>query len=86
MSEYQPVVTVMKGELVQEVRQYFSPYASQIIRLFAGKEYVEVEATIGPIPFDDGLGKEIIRRYNTSLSTNMTFYTDANGMVSFTGI
>lgn len=34
---------------------------------------------IGPIPTDDGVGKEVITRLTTKMVTNRTFYTDSNG-------
>lgn len=34
---------------------------------------------IGPIPLDDGVGKEIITRMTANMATDRTFYTDSNG-------
>lgn len=34
---------------------------------------------VGPIPVDDGLGKEVVTHITTTLETNKTFYTDSNG-------
>lgn len=34
---------------------------------------------IGPIPMDDGVGKEIITRMTANMATDRTFYTDSNG-------
>lgn len=34
---------------------------------------------IGPIPADDGIGKEIVTQITTGMKTNRTFYTDSNG-------
>ncbi|KAH9329198.1 hypothetical protein KI387_001306, partial [Taxus chinensis] len=34
---------------------------------------------VGPIPIEDGLGKEVITRLTTNMSTNGVFYTDSNG-------
>ena len=39
--------------------QTFYPWASLTTRLWKGSEHLEVEWTIGPIPFKDGLGREI---------------------------
>ncbi|KAG8095503.1 hypothetical protein GUJ93_ZPchr0012g18800 [Zizania palustris] len=49
------------------------------MRLYRDKEQAEVEYTIGPIPVDDGLGKEVITRLTANMVTNSTFYTDSNG-------
>ena len=34
---------------------------------------------IGPIPVDDGIGKEVVTKITTELQSNKTFYTDSNG-------
>ncbi|XP_062104684.1 alpha-mannosidase At3g26720-like isoform X1 [Humulus lupulus] len=52
---------------------------AQITRVFKEKEHAEVEFTIGPIPVDDSIGKEITTQITTALKTNGTFYTDSNG-------
>ena len=39
--------------------QTFYPWASLTTRLWKGSEHLEVEWTVGPIPFKDGLGREI---------------------------
>ncbi|QCE13450.1 alpha-mannosidase [Vigna unguiculata] len=36
-------------------------------------------AKIGPIPTDDGVGKEVITRMTANMATNKEFYTDSNG-------
>ncbi|NXE85545.1 MA2B1 mannosidase, partial [Cochlearius cochlearius] len=70
---------LVKNALVQEVHQNFSSWCSQVVRLHAGQPYVELEWTVGPIPVEDGWGKEIISRFETTLQTNARFYTDSNG-------
>ena len=40
---------LFQGILVQEVHQQFSPWASQVIRLYDGEKHVEMEWTVGPI-------------------------------------
>ncbi|CAH1794207.1 unnamed protein product [Owenia fusiformis] len=70
---------IVNGELVNEVRQVFSNYTSQVVRLYAGSPYVEFEWTVGPIPIGDNKGREVITRYMTKLASDNKFYTDANG-------
>ena len=72
-------IEFVKGKLVQEARQNFGPFVSQVIRLRAGEPFAEFEYTVGPIPIDDKLGKEIITRFDTKIKSNKVFYTDANG-------
>lgn len=65
--------------MVREVHQQFSPWVSQVVRLYENKKYAEFEWTVGPIPINDGYGKEVISRFSTNLDSFDTFYTDANG-------
>lgn len=41
---------VFIGNLVSEVHQKYNDYVSQIVRVYAGQEYVEFDWLIGPIP------------------------------------
>ena len=51
-----------------------------IIRLRAGVSGIEVELTVRPVPVNaDGQGKEVIIRFNSSIASNGTWYTDSNG-------
>ena len=34
---------------------------------------------MGPIPIDDGLGKEIVTKLFSEVTSNKVFYTDSNG-------
>ncbi|KAL6868123.1 hypothetical protein ACP4OV_014968 [Aristida adscensionis] len=70
---------VIYGPLVDEVHQQFSPWIYQITRLYRDREHAEIEYTIGPIPVDDNIGKEVITRLTANMVTNRTFYTDSNG-------
>uniref|UniRef100_A0A0N5ANJ3 Alpha-mannosidase n=1 Tax=Syphacia muris TaxID=451379 RepID=A0A0N5ANJ3_9BILA len=72
---------VEKGPLVINILQVYSPWISQVIRLYKGKEYVEFEWMVGPIPKEQNnpITKEIITRYSTNIASNGTFYTDSNG-------
>ncbi|KAM3623462.1 uncharacterized protein V6R79_011495 [Siganus canaliculatus] len=69
----------IKTATVQEVRQWFAPWVSQVVRLYADSEALELEWTVGPLPIHDDLGKEVITRLDTSIKTNEYFYTDSNG-------
>ncbi|KAK7498328.1 hypothetical protein BaRGS_00010588, partial [Batillaria attramentaria] len=70
---------VTQGEVVEEVYQQFSPWVTQVIRVYANQRAAEFQWTVGPIPIDDGKGKEVITRFTTDLSNAGVFYTDANG-------
>lgn len=72
-------IEVVKGALVQELRQFFNPFVSQVIRLYQDAVYAEFEYTVGHIPVGDHLGKEIITRFDTDIKSGGKFYTDANG-------
>eukprot|EP01012_Entosiphon_sulcatum_P033578 TRINITY_DN4250_c0_g1_i1.p1 TRINITY_DN4250_c0_g1~~TRINITY_DN4250_c0_g1_i1.p1 ORF type:complete len:989 (-),score=171.07 TRINITY_DN4250_c0_g1_i1:1004-3946(-) len=74
-----PTNTVINGAVVQEVRQVISPWISQTLRLPAKADYLEVEYTVGPIPVDDNIGKEIVTLFTTPLKTFGYAYTDSNG-------
>ncbi|KAI3665362.1 hypothetical protein L6452_43986 [Arctium lappa] len=72
-------IKVIRGPLVDEVHQQFSPWIYQVTRLYKDKEHAEFEFIIGPIPTDDGVGKEVITRITADMATNKAFYTDSNG-------
>ncbi|KAH9308252.1 hypothetical protein KI387_036163, partial [Taxus chinensis] len=72
-------LTIMSGPLVHEVHQKFNSWIYQVTRLYKDKEHAEIEFTIGPIPVDDGVGKEVITRMTANMASNKVFYTDSNG-------
>lgn len=72
-------VTVLRGPILDEVHQQINPWIYQITRLQKGSEHVEVEFIVGPIPIEDGIGKEVATQISTSMETNKVFYTDSNG-------
>ncbi|XVE67611.1 hypothetical protein DITRI_Ditri09bG0001700 [Diplodiscus trichospermus] len=71
--------TVIRGPLIHEVHQQINPWIFQTTRLYKEKEHAEVEFIVGPVPIDDGFGKEVATQITTSLENNKTFYTDSNG-------
>ncbi|GMQ09533.1 hypothetical protein CsSME_00052871 [Camellia sinensis var. sinensis] len=78
-SEGQIPLTVVRGPLLDEVHQRINSWIYQITRVYKEKEHAEVEFTVGPIPIDDGVGKEIVTKVTTALKSNKTFYTDSSG-------
>ncbi|KAJ4729552.1 Alpha-mannosidase [Melia azedarach] len=78
-SEGQVPLTVMRGPVLDEVHQKINEWIYQVTRLYKEREHVEVEFIVGPIPIDDGLGKEVVTHITTTLENNKTFYTDSNG-------
>ncbi|XP_073018445.1 alpha-mannosidase-like [Primulina eburnea] len=72
-------IKIVRGPLVDEVHQQFASWIYQVIRVYKDKDHAEVEYTIGPIPTDDSVGKEVITRMTANMVTNKVFYTDSNG-------
>ncbi|XP_020878111.1 probable alpha-mannosidase At5g66150 isoform X1 [Arabidopsis lyrata subsp. lyrata] len=81
VSSSKPKLQIVRGPLIDEVHQQFSPWVAQVVRLYKEKEHAEFEFTIGPIPSGNGdlIGKEIITRMVTNMTTDKAFYTDSNG-------
>ncbi|CAM9878394.1 unnamed protein product, partial [Phaeothamnion confervicola] len=71
--------TVQVGPIVSEVRQTFSSWLSQVIRLRRGQAHAEFEWSVGPIPADDGVGKDVVSRFSSAVASAGTFWTDSNG-------
>ncbi|KAI5749862.1 hypothetical protein M8J76_010867 [Diaphorina citri] len=69
------------GALVSEIHQTFSvDWINAVIRVYKDTDYIDVQWIVGPIPIDDGNGKEVISRYTVDgLANRNVFYTDSNG-------
>ncbi|CAI9294072.1 unnamed protein product [Lactuca saligna] len=72
-------IKVLNGPIYDEVHQKINPWIYQITRVFKNKDHAEVEFTVGPIPVDDGVRKEIVTQITTTMKSNKTFYIDSNG-------
>eukprot|EP00520_Triparma_pacifica_P000419 CAMPEP_0118651598 /NCGR_PEP_ID=MMETSP0785-20121206/10870_1 /TAXON_ID=91992 /ORGANISM="Bolidomonas pacifica, Strain CCMP 1866" /LENGTH=1069 /DNA_ID=CAMNT_0006544059 /DNA_START=1283 /DNA_END=4492 /DNA_ORIENTATION=+ len=72
-------VSVVETELVTEVTAEFGDWVKQITRVSKDADYVEIEWTVGPVPTDDNIGKEIVTRFETDIKNDGVFYTDSNG-------
>ncbi|XP_068085072.1 lysosomal alpha-mannosidase [Anabrus simplex] len=70
-----------KGDVVEEIHQTFSPWVSQVMRLYRKANYIELEWLVGPVDVNDdnAVGKDVISRFTTELDNQGVFYTDANG-------
>ncbi len=72
--------SVVKTPLGTEIQtEYQEPWIRTVTKLRTGIPYLEIEYQIGPIPMDDGIGKEVVTRYNTMVDNDGVFYTDSNG-------
>jgi len=74
-------VTFYKGPLVQEVHQKFNDWTSQVMRLYRGQKYLELEWVVGPLPqLNHNMpGSEVISRYKSDIDSGDLFETDSNG-------
>ncbi|KAK0401146.1 hypothetical protein QR680_015614 [Steinernema hermaphroditum] len=72
---------IVKTEMMIEIRQIFSSWVSQVIRMEANKKLIEFQWTVGPIPKEkiNPIAKEVITRFTTDINSNGVFYTDSNG-------
>jgi lysosomal alpha-mannosidase len=66
-------------DTVQKASIVFNEWVSQEVSLYRNQSAIEFEWTVGPIPINDNLGKEIIIRYSTDIESGSKYYTDANG-------
>ncbi|CAF3547776.1 unnamed protein product [Rotaria sp. Silwood1] len=72
-------ITCIKATNVQTAIIIFNDWTSQEINLYNDAKILEIQWTVGPIPIDDNIGKEIILRYDTDINSQSKFYTDSNG-------
>lgn len=59
--------------------QTFNEWISQVIRVYKNEEFAEFEWLVGEIPIEDGVGREIITRFDTDIKSKGVFFTDSNG-------
>ena len=79
-----------KGPLYDELIQYFGDYIMQRVKVYHVElfnssssynlnNFFDIEYTVGPIPVQDMIGKEIMSTFKTSIESNNQFFTDSNG-------
>ena len=72
--------TLVTGSVSQGVLQDFGSWGKQFIKVYNDdRSFIEFDWIIGPLDISDGVGKEVISKFTTSLATNGEFYTDSNG-------
>lgn len=47
--------------------------------MYREENHIEFEWMVGPIPVADGIGKEIVSRFYSTINNDNVFYTDSNG-------
>jgi hypothetical protein len=74
-------VRVIESDLLTEVTtDFIAPWVKQVVKIYRGLPYVDIQYSVGPIPVEiDGIGKEIITRICSNIKNNGVFYTDSNG-------
>ena len=81
------LTSVVHEPLAQSVTVNVSDWLTYTVRLVRPTEdsellsrAISVEYVVGPVPVDDGVGKEVIVRYAVGgLNSSGVFYTDSNG-------
>ena len=69
-------VTAVQGDVVSEIRQVFSDWLTQTIRLPAGARHLELEHTVGAIPFRSTTANKTLEQ---CVSWRQTGNCDPNG-------
>lgn len=59
--------------------EFEETWVKQTTKVFMNQPYVEIEYTVGPVPIDDGKGKEFVVSLCSPIQSNGMFYTDSNG-------
>lgn len=74
-------LSVYRGSTVQTVVQRWNDWLVQVVRLWqnATVPAAEMEWTVGPVAFNDGVSREVVTRYTTDVASGGHFYTDSNG-------
>jgi lysosomal alpha-mannosidase len=73
------ITSLLKGLLFQEISIEFEPWMTAVYRLYRTERKLEIEWTVGPIPDDNNLAREVIMNYETDIPNNGIVKTDANG-------
>ncbi|CAG2104066.1 unnamed protein product, partial [Medioppia subpectinata] len=75
----QKLVSRHTSGAVHELNQQFTDFIHQTVRTYEDEDYIEFDWTVGAIPMNDKIGKEIITRFESDFQTDGVYYTDSNG-------
>ena len=70
---------------MMQAYQVFSDWVVQTINLYQGINEIEVVYTVGPIPFQDGLGREVVSVWNTGVGAVVCSEYGSNGVARSSG-
>ncbi len=71
-------VRIEKGSVFEAAYLVYNPWVQVAVRLYATLPYIEIVSKIGPIDVSDGLGKEIVHRFDTPIASGAKWYTDSS--------
>ena len=81
-----PQMLLQTGPLINEVTLVggvgdggSAAWINQTFRLLAGSSSVALEYTVGEVPIEDGVGKEVVVQYVTPIASQATWFADSNG-------
>ena len=75
----EPTLLVQQGPIVSQVTQLLNEFLNHTLRVVAGDPAVALEFTVGSIPIEDNIGKELVIQYATGLASDATWFSDSNG-------
>jgi hypothetical protein len=76
-------LSLVRTSVVSEARAAFAPWGSLVLRLWRGADEVEVEWTVGPVPIEDGVGKEVMLRLRSDVESGALLTADVVRLAGF---
>ena len=58
-------------------------WVSQSIRLNRNSSVIEIEYTVGPVPYRDGRSREVFTRFSSDIASGDKFFSDSNGYETY---
>lgn len=69
----QAALEIVTTAVMSEARQSFNNWGTLITRLWQKSGEIELEWTVGPIPIDDKVGKEVMIRVVTDINSGTLY-------------